>query len=75
MEDLEDTQALNDRLREMVNKSSVDAVDKANAERKQTLRDCEKKIKEINLNLFTKLMKLMKNSDWQNQKPKPRKKH
>lgn len=47
MEDLEDTQALNDRLREMVNKSSVDAVDKANAERKQTLRDCEKKIKEI----------------------------
>ena len=47
MEDLEETQALNDRLREMVDKSSVDAVDKANAERKQALRDCEKKIKEI----------------------------
>lgn len=47
MEDLEDTQALNDKLREMVDKSSVEAVDRANAERKQTLRDCEKKIKEI----------------------------
>ena len=47
LEDLEDTQALNDKLREMVDKSSVEAVDKANAERKQALRDCEKKIKEI----------------------------
>lgn len=47
LEELEDTQALNDKLREMVDKSSVEAVDKANAERKQALRDCEKKIKEI----------------------------
>ena len=37
MEELEDIQALNDKLRKMVDKSSVEAVDKANAERKQAL--------------------------------------
>ena len=31
----------------MVDKSSVEAVDKANAERRQALHDCEKRIKEI----------------------------
>lgn len=44
IEDLEDTQALNVKLREMVDKSSVEAVDKANAERNQAIRDCKKKI-------------------------------
>ena len=52
MEYLDDIQALNDKLSKMVDKSSVEAVDKANAERKQALCDCEKKIKEIKSQSF-----------------------